>query len=129
MKSRQAGLASCVYTILFTGKTATISCLYFVSRCVVTSPVEIYCTYVAVHLSEVDVLCGREVEALLVALVLQETLCEPICYFHIAAVELLCVQRGVGQNGSRLLDLSRVQERRVTVKLVRLEKEKKNTSI
>lgn len=80
--------------------------------------------YFVVHLSEMDVLCGCEVEALLVALVLQETLREPICYFHIAAVVLLCVQGGVGQHGCCLQNISRVQERRVVVKLVRLEEGK-----
>ena len=63
-----------------------------------------------VHLSEVDVLRSGEVEALLGALVLQQTLCEPVRHFHIAAVVLLRVRGGVGQHGCRLLDVSRVQE-------------------
>lgn len=81
------------------------------------------------HLGEVDVLCGCEVEALLVVLVLQQTLREPIRHFHIAAKVLLCVQGGVGQHGCCLLNVSRVQERRVTGKLLRLEEGKENTTI
>lgn len=77
-----------------------------------------------VHLGEMDILCGCEVEALLVALVLQQTLREPVRYFHIAAVVLLCVQGGVGQHGCGLLDVSGVQQRHVTVELVRLEERK-----
>ncbi len=82
-----------------------------------------------VHLCEVDVLCGGEVEALLVALVLQQTLREPICHFHIAAKVLLCVQGGVGQHGGCLLNVSGVQERRVTGKLFRLEEGKEKSTI
>lgn len=65
---------------------------------------------VALHLSEMDVLCGREVEALLAALVLQQALREAVRHLHVAAVVLLCVQGGVGQHGGSLLHVSRVQE-------------------
>lgn len=74
-----------------------------------------------VHLSEMDVLRGGEVEALLVALVLQQTLRESVGYFHIAAVVLLCVQGSVGQHGCGLLDVSGVQQRHVMVELVGLK--------
>lgn len=79
---------------------------------------------VGCHLGEVHVLRGRQVEALLAALVLQQTLHEPVRHFHIAAVVLLCVQGGVGQHGRGLLDAARIQERCVLVKFVRLEKGK-----
>lgn len=65
---------------------------------------------VALHLSEMDVLCGREVEALLAALVLQQALREAVRHLHVAAVVLLCVQGGIGQHGGSLLHISRVQE-------------------
>lgn len=78
----------------------------------------------ACHLGEVHVLRGCEVEALLAALVLQQTLQEPIRHFHVAAVVLLRVQGGVGQHGRGLLDAARIQERCIVVKSVRLEKGK-----
>lgn len=114
-----------VYTpVLFTAKAAVIYSFSFVSCCVVKFPAEMQ--YVVAHLGEVDILCGCEVEALLVALMLQKTLCEPIRYFHIAAVVLFCVRGGVGQHGCCLLNLYRIQERGVSVELVRLEEGKKN---
>lgn len=64
----------------------------------------------ALHLSEMDVLCGREVEALLAALMLQQALREAVRHLHVAAIVLLCVQGGVGQHGGSLLHVSRVQE-------------------
>lgn len=70
----------------------------------------------AADLSEVDVLRRREVEALLVALVPQQTQSEPVRHLHVAAVELLRVRGGVGQHGCRLLNEPRIQERRVTGK-------------
>ena len=76
-----------------------------------------------------DVLRSREVEALLAALVLQQSLCEPVGQFHIAAVEHLCVQGGVGQHGCRLLNLSRVEECCVTGKPFRLKEEILKTTI
>lgn len=115
------------------GKTALLFTDQFCSpheqkHCIVF----ISCQYgqrVVVHLGEVDVLCSCEVEALLAALVLQQTLCEPICHFHVAAVVFLCVHGGVGQHGCRLLNMSGVQERGITGKLLRLEEEKENTTI
>lgn len=68
-----------------------------------------------------DVLRGSEVEAVLVALVLQETLGQLVRHLHVAAVVLLCVQRGVGQHGRRVLHVPRVQEGRIPGNLVRLE--------
>lgn len=65
---------------------------------------------VSVHLSEVDILRSCEVEALLVALMLQQTLCQPVSHFHITAVVFLCVQGCVGQHGCCLLNMSGVQE-------------------
>lgn len=103
VKSHQEVLASLYTSILFTPKTAAIY-LICSMQCYMVYSREIQ--YLAVHLSEMDVLCGCEVEALLVALMLQQTLREPICYFHIAAVVLLCVQGGVGQHGCCLLDIS-----------------------
>lgn len=83
---------------------------------------------VVVHLCEVDVLCGGEVEALLAAFMTQQTLREPVGHFHVAAVELLRVQRGVGQHRRHLLNAPRLEERGVTEKLFRLKK-KINKSI
>lgn len=74
-----------------------------------------------------NILRGGEVEALLVALVLQQTLREPVRHFHVAAVVLLRVHGGVGQQGGRLLYMAGVQERCVAVKFVRLHEEKKQT--
>lgn len=71
----------------------------------------------AANLSEVDVLRGCEVEALLVNLVLQQDLSEAVGHFNIAAVERLCVHGGVGQQGGGLLNVSRIEERCVTVQL------------
>lgn len=81
---------------------------------------------VSVHLCEVDVLRGGEVEALLAAFVPQQTLREPVRHFHVAAVEPLRVLRGVRQHGRRLLDVSGVEERGVTEKPFRLEGENNN---
>lgn len=97
-------------------KTATMHCCCLLLR------------YTLAHLSEVDVLRSCEVEALLLVLVLQKTLREPISHLHVAAVVLLRVKGGVGQHGGRLLDMSRVQQRRVTGKLLRLEGGKDNHS-
>lgn len=68
------------------------------------------CWRAAPHLGEVHVLRGCEVEALLVALVLQQALHEPVHHLHVAAVVLVCVQGGVGQHGRGLLDVAGVQE-------------------
>lgn len=76
---------------------------------------------VLLHLSEVDVLRRRQVESLLVDLVLQQALREPVGHLHVAAVEALRVHSGVGQHGGGLLNASGVQERRVPVELFRLE--------
>lgn len=111
VKSHQAGLASCFYT--------NFCLLQKLQQAFVSVLLHPVCT---AHLSEVDILRGREVEALLAALVLQQTLREPIRYFNVAAVVFLCVQGGVGQHGCSLLNVSRVQERRVTGKLVRLKR-------
>lgn len=73
------------------------------------------------HLSEVDVLRGRQVEALLVALVLQQGAGETIGNLHVAAVVLLRVRGGVGQQGGGLRHVARVEKRGVAVELVRLE--------
>lgn len=78
-----------------------------------------------VHLGEVNILRGGEVEALLVALMLQQALREPVRHLHIAAVVLVRVQGGVGQHGGRLLHMAGVQERCVVVKFVRLHEEKR----
>lgn len=43
------------------------------------------------YLGEVDVLRGGEVEALLLALMMQESLSKSVGHFHIAAIVLLCV--------------------------------------
>lgn len=80
------------------------------------------------HLGEVHVLRGREVEALLAALVLQQALHQPIHHLHVAAVVPLCVQGGVGQHGRRLLHVASVQERSIMVKSIRLEREGKKES-
>lgn len=68
-----------------------------------------------------DVLRGRQVEALLVALVLQQRAREAIGDLHVAAVVLLCVRGGVGQQGGGLRHVARVQKRCVAVEPVRLE--------
>lgn len=73
------------------------------------------------HLSEVDVLRGRQVEALLVALVLQQRTGEAIGHLDVAAVVLVSVRGGVGQQGGGLRHVGRVQERCVAVELVGLE--------
>lgn len=62
------------------------------------------------YLSEVDVLRGRQVEALLVALVLQQSPREAIGNLHVAAVVLPCVRGGVGQQGGGLWHVARVQK-------------------
>lgn len=68
-----------------------------------------------------DVLRGRQVEALLAALVLQQRTSEAIGHLDVAAVVLVRVRGGVGQQGGGLRHVGRVQERRVAVELVRLE--------
>lgn len=65
---------------------------------------------VCVHLREVDVLCSCEVEPLLVALMLQQALCQSVGHLDVTAKVCPGVLGGVGQHGGRLLDLSRVQE-------------------
>lgn len=79
-------------------------------------------------LCEVDVLRGRQVEALLVALVLQQSAREAVGHLHIAAVVLLRVRGGVGQQGGGLGHIARVQKRCVSVELVRLEEMRKEKS-
>lgn len=83
----------------------------------------------AVHLGEVDVLRGCEVEALLVDLVLQQELREAVRHLDIAAVERLCVGRGVGQQGGGLLNAPRIEERCVALQLFWLEEGKSDSNI
>lgn len=130
VKSHQAGLASVHTPILFTAKkTPQKTCDHllfgfcFTLRCKVSSDA---LQRVLAHLSEVNILRGGEVEALLVALMLQQTLREPVRHLHVAAVVLLRVQGGVGQHGGRLLHVAGVQERCVVVKFVRLHEDKRH---
>lgn len=79
-----------------------------------------WCVSTKAYLVEQHVLCRAEVEALLVALVLQDGACQVIRHLHVAAVELSSVLRGVKQQRRRLLNVSGVHQRRVTRQTLRL---------
>lgn len=72
------------------------------------------------YLVEQHVLRSAEVEALLVALVLQDGARQVIRHLHVAAVELSGILRGVTQQHRRLLNVSGVHQRRVTRQALRL---------